>query len=211
VTGGAILWLVLIGVLAGLLMVFLVTTRRMSVLIARTRDLERVQRSVESIDLRLAAVIDPLVARLDEIRRRGGDPQALARDLGPAQAMLGDLADEARALRLPEVLADQASVMIHETERAARAAELVEHGLGAMLAARGHRELEAQTSLKRGALNLRHAREAFGRAAAVVAALRPADVAGRPGYGLRGPAPTPRPVPTEQDDQDVDGSFEPRM
>ncbi len=210
-TGGAILWLALIGVLAGLLLLFLVTTRRMSVLIARTRDLERVQRSVESIDLRLAGVIDPLVARLDEIRRRGGDPQALARDLGPAQATLGDLADEARALRLPAILADQASVMIHETERAARAAELVEHGLGAILAARGNRELEGQTSLKRGALNLRHAREAFGRAAADVAAMRPADVAARPGHGSGAYSTTPRPAPTHEGDQDVDGSFEPRM
>jgi hypothetical protein len=211
VTGGLILWLALIGVLAGLLTVFLVTTRRMSVLIARTRDLERLQRTVESIDVRLAAVIDPLVARLDEIRRRAGDPQALARDLEPAKAMLEDLAAETRSLHLPQVLAHQEAVMVHEMERAVRAAELVEHGLDAMLAARGHRELEAQTSLKRGALNLRHAREAFGYAVADVVAMRPADVAVRPGYASRGTAPTSRPVPTELADSDDDGSFEPRM
>jgi hypothetical protein len=210
-TVAAILWIALLAVLFGLLALFLGTTRRMSVLIARTRDLEQVQRSVESIDLRLAAVTDPLVARLDELRRRTGDPQALARELEPAQATLQDLAAETRALRLPEVLAGQAAVMVHETERAVRAAALVEHGLQAMLAARGNRELEAQTSLKRGALNLRHAREAFGRAAADVAALRPADVARRPGDGSRGPVPTPRPDPDVAGDQDLDGSFDPRM
>ena len=213
-TAGPILWIALIAVLFGLLVLFLLTTRRMSVLIARTRDLERVQRSVESIDLRLAAATDPLVARLGEIRRHAGDPGALARELLPAQAMLRDLAAETQTLRMPEVLAGQAAVMIHETERAVRAAELVEHGLDAMLAARGNRELEAQTSLKRGALNLRHAREAFGRAAADVAALRPADVAPRQGDGSRGPVPTPRTVPGEPGDlgdQDLDEPFEPRM
>lgn len=208
---GAILWIALIAVLFGLLALFLGTTRRMSVLIARTRDLEQVQRSVESIDIRLAAVTDPLVARLDELRRRTGDPQALARELDPAQATLQDLAAETRALRLPEILAGQAAVMVHETERAVRAAALVEHGLQAMLAARGNRELEAQTSLKRGALNLRHAREAFGRAAAEVAAMQPADVARQPGDGLGGSVPMPPPVPGEPRDQDLDGSFEPRM
>ena len=210
-TVGPILWIALISVLIGLLVLFLLTTRRMSVLIARTRDLEQVQQAVESIDLRLAAVTDPLVARLDEIRRRAGDPQALARELEPAQAMLQDLAVETRALRLPEVLAGQALVMVNETDRAVRAAALVEHGLDAMLATRGNREMEAQTSLKRGALNLRHAREAFGRAAAEVAAMRPADVARRPGGGPRGPVPTPWPVPGEPGDQDLDGPFEPRM
>jgi hypothetical protein len=145
------------------------------------------------------------------MRRRVGNPQALARDLEPAQAMLRDLAAETRTLRLPDVLARQAAVMIHETERAVRAAEIVEHGLDAMLAARGNRELEAQTSLKRGALNLRHAREAFGRAATQVAAMRPADVARRPGDGSRSPIPTPRPVPGEPGDQYLDGPFEPRM
>ena len=56
--------------------------------------------------------------------------------------------------------------MVHETERAVRAADLVAHGLDALLAAGATYEMEAQTSLKRGTLNLRHAREVFGRAAA---------------------------------------------
>ncbi len=173
-----ILW---VGLLVVLLLLFLLTLRRLSVLIARTRDLERVQRSVDSIDRRFAAAIGPIVNRLDEIRRRSGDPLDLARELDPAGGILQDLAAETRKLRVPAVLAGQAEIMVHEMDRAVRAMDLVGHGMGALLAARGHRELEAQTSLKRGALNLRHARDAFGRAAAEVAAIRPADVAQRPG------------------------------
>jgi hypothetical protein len=172
-----ILW---VGLLVVLLLLFLAVLRRLSVLIARTRDLERVQRSVESINRRFAIAIGPIVDRLDEIRRRSGDPMLLARDLDPARSMLEDLAVETRKLRVPAMLAGQAAVMVHEMDRALRATELVGHGMDALLAARGHRDLEAQTSLKRGALNLRHARDAFGRAAAEVAAVRPADVARRP-------------------------------
>ncbi len=213
-TAGAILWLALLVVLLGLLVVL---ARRISVLIARTRDLERVQRSVESIDRRLAATSDPLVAHLDEVRRHSGDPHALAQDLGPALAILEELAAETAALRVPAVLAGQEAVMIHETERAVRAAELVVHGLDALLTSRGHRDLEAHTSLKRGALNLRHAREAFARAAAEVAALRPVDLAVRPGNRFRAPirtAQTATTVPSalfEAGDRDPDGPSEPRM
>ena len=54
--------------------------------------------------------------------------------------------------------------LVAELERARRALEMVEHGTSMMLMARrGPRELEAQTSIKRGYLNLIHAREAFAR------------------------------------------------
>ncbi len=172
-----ILW---VGLLVVLFLLFLLTLRRLSVLIARTRDLEQVQRSVDSIDRRFAAAIEPLVGRLDEIRRRSGDPLVLSRELEPARGMLQELAAETRKLRVPAVLAGQAAILVQELDRAVRATELVGHGMDALLAARGHRELEAQTALKRGALNLRHARDAFGRAAVEVAAVRPADVARRP-------------------------------
>lgn len=208
---GVILWLALVVVLLGL---FVVIARRASVLIARTRALQRLQRSVESIDRRLAATSDPLVARLDDVRRHEGDPHSLAQDLGPALAILEELATETAALRVPAVLAGQGAAMIHETERAVRAAELVGHGLDALLATHGHRELEAHTSLKRGALNLRHAREAFAQAAAQVAALRPVDLAARPGTRPRASirtATTATTRPFDAGNRDPDGPFEPRM
>ena len=47
----------------------------MSVLVARTRDLEQFQRAVAELDAALGtAIVDPLVTSLDEIRRRAGDP-----------------------------------------------------------------------------------------------------------------------------------------
>ena len=207
-TAGAIIWA---GLLVALFGLFIVVARRMTGLIARTRELERIQVSVGSIDGRLAAAIDPLDARHDGIRRHGGDAAALARDLGPTRVLLQDLAVEAGALRMPAGLAAQASVLVNETKRAAAAADLVVRGLDATLSGSGSIQAEAQTSLKRGALNLRHAREAVGQVAAEIAALRPADlapgaVAGRPNAASPGGAPF-----AEDADPELEEPSEPRM
>ncbi|HXG40826.1 MAG TPA: hypothetical protein VNJ28_07780, partial [Candidatus Limnocylindrales bacterium] len=59
------------------------------------------------------------------------------------------------------------AAIVAELERAGRALEMVEHGRSILASARrGGRELEAQTSIKRGYLNLLHAREAIRRHAA---------------------------------------------
>jgi hypothetical protein len=208
VTVGAIIWA---GLLVALVALFVVITRRMSTLIGKTRGVEELQRSVESMDRRLGAAVDPVVTRLDGIRRRAGDAEGLARDLVPARAMLLDLAAEARALELPESLAAQGAVMVHETARAVRAVDLVAHGLEALLSARGSYEGEAQTSLKRGALNLRHAREAFARAAAEIAAVRPADLAPGVRWGAANPVPGGGTTYGDSGDTDLEGPFEPRM
>jgi hypothetical protein len=170
----ALLWLgLLVAVLLGL---FLVTARRMSKLIARTRDLEAFQRAIADLDASLGTVVDPLVTQLDEIRRRAGDPVSLSRGLDAIQGHLRELVGRGRELRPPRALAEDATAMLAELDRASRAADLLEHGLDALLAHRGHRELEAQTSLKRAALNLRNARGAAAYIARRVAAVRPADL-----------------------------------
>ena len=207
-TAGAIIWAAL---LVALLALFVGTARRMSELAARTRELERLQGSVESIDRRLAAATEPLIARLDAIRRHAGDAGSLAGDIGPARGMLEELSVEARALQLPARLSAQKSVMVQETERAVRAADMVAHGLDVMLAARGNYGTEAEVSLKRGALNLRHARDAFGRAAAAVAALQPADLAPGAAGGVASPVPGAGTAFDGSSDSSPEGPFEPRM
>ncbi len=181
-TAGVAVWLIVLIALAAM---FVIVLRRMSVLAARTRDLEQFQRTTGSLDTRLAAITGPMVSRLDEIRRRAGDPQALADQLETTQAALRELAGEARGLRVPAGMAALGTGLADEVERASRAADMVEHGLDALLAGRSGRELEAQTSLKRGALNLRHAREASARLVAEIASVRPADLIERTGSGSR--------------------------
>ncbi len=184
-TGGTGLWLGLLVVLVALAVLVL---RRMSRLIARTRELERFQRDAFDLDARFGAAADPLVHQLDEIRRRAGDPQIVVAALPGAADALRSAAIEAKTLRAPRALQELATGLVRELERAIRATEMVEHGLGAMLTVRGNRELEAQTALKRGALNLRHARGAFHELAVQAWKVRPADLAvpaARPGTPAR--------------------------
>ena len=72
--------------------------------------------------------------------------------------------DEARGMRGPSSAMAIRSELVADLERAERALGMVEHGASILAAARrGSRELEAQTSIKRGYLNLLHAREAIAR------------------------------------------------
>lgn len=179
------LWLALLAVLGGL---FALTLRRMSRLVAVTRELERYQRTVADLDTRFGSTIGPLVEHLDEIRRHSGDPNAVAEALPDATDRLRAIVDETSSLRAPAGLVDRTPTLVREAERAIRAVEFVDHGLQGLIAARGPRELEAQTSLKRGALNLRHSREAFGTAVSAIAAVRPADLAAHGGARSRAAA-----------------------
>jgi hypothetical protein len=201
-----ILWLALLVVLA---LLFVVTLRRMSALVARTRDLERYQRAVEAIDRRFAAAVQPLVRGLDETRRHAGDPDALSERLTETQGVLAALQVEIRALAAPPPLVGTVAPLAGDIDRAVRAASLVEHGLGALARSSLGRDLEAQTSLKRGALNLRHAQEAFGLRAHEVASLRPVDIA--PGATHRSSVPAQIGVYGPADGEDLDGRFDPRM
>ena len=205
---GTTLWLLILAALAAAAGIVL---RRMSRLVARTRELEGFQRGAAALDRRFADATGPLVTALDEIRRHAGDPQELAKLLPGASDGLRAAAADSRALRPPAPLADRAAGLVRELDRAVRATELVEHGLTALLAARGSRELEAQVSLKRGALNLRHSRDAFALIVAELVRLDPVDLAAIAANRSSAPVST---VPTYLVDGvegNGDSAFDPRM
>jgi hypothetical protein len=153
---------------------FLLVLQRASRLVARTREHERFQRAIADLDMRFGRTIDPVIAGLDEIRRHRMGADALADILARAGDELRTEIDETRALRGPAGLTDVPPSYARELERAERAVGLAEHGRSGLMATRGGpRELEAQTSLKRAALNLRHAREAAGLVARRVAETLP--------------------------------------
>src|SRR5262245_51874932 len=96
-----LVWLLVLGVL---LVLGILVLRRISALVARTRDLERYQKALTSLDERSAAVIDPLVRELDGARRQHLDPTGLRNAVTAAQGTIADLALEARALPTPAPL-----------------------------------------------------------------------------------------------------------
>jgi hypothetical protein len=178
---------------------FLLVLQRASRLVARTREHQQFQRTIADLDVRFGRTIDPVIGGLDEIRRHRIGADALAEVLAKAGDELRSEIDETRALRGPAGLTDVPSSFARELERAERAVGLAEHGRSGLIATRGGpRELEAQTSLKRAALNLRHAREAAGLVARRVAeTLPPGTQRARSGTGPSRP-PTPLAVSAGQ-------------
>jgi hypothetical protein len=193
-----LVWVALLVILA---VVAWLVTRRVTAFAGRTRGLEQFQRDIATIDARMAALVTPLVARLDDLRRLAGDPGAVASDLAPAASSLEQLASVARGLRPPEPLAQRAGAIVAELERALRALDLLDHGLRTALEGRRDTSPEAGVALKRGTLNLRHARDAVGRVAGELVALRPADVLAMPGGNRLDVVPA-TPVPAFSDTPD---------
>ena len=202
----ALLWFAVLVALGAL---FVKTFRKMSTLTTRTQDLEDFQEAVESIDRRFGGATQPLLRGLDEARRHAGDPAGLPALVTEAQLVIDELTGETTALAAPPGLAPVVAAMTGDLERAGRAAMLVEHGLAMMANTTIGRDLEAQTSLKRGALNLRHARDAFAERARKVADLRPADMV--PATPARNGRPATAAGYPPSDIVGVEGDFEPRM
>jgi hypothetical protein len=151
-----------IALAAGLAVVLRGTGR----IVARTREVEQFQGAVRDLAARVDDSLGGAAGQIDAVRRRQVDPDAIADTITAATDAVQRYAEEARALRAPRKAQQVRSGLVAELERAERALAMVEHGTTIMATARrGPRELEAQTSIKRGYLNLIHAREAFARRA----------------------------------------------
>ncbi|HEV7604624.1 MAG TPA: hypothetical protein VGO15_06625 [Candidatus Limnocylindrales bacterium] len=133
-------------------------------IVARTRELEQFHAGVRDLAARVDASLDGAAGQVDAVRRRQVGPDTIAQTIVAASDAVERYTDEAKALRGPRKAMHIRADLIAELDRAQRALEMVEHGTSMMVVARrGSRELEAQTSIKRGYLNLIHAREAFAR------------------------------------------------
>ncbi len=149
-----------IALAAGLAVVLRGTGR----IVKRTRELEHFRGSVRDLAARVDASLGAAAGQIDAVRRRQIGPDTIVDTIVAATDAVDRYADEAKALRGPRKAQTIRQDLVGELERARRALEMVEHGASMMLmAGRGPRELEAQTSIKRGYLNLIHAREAFAR------------------------------------------------
>jgi hypothetical protein len=155
---GIIVPLVLAALLALLLALFV---HRAARALARVRAVERWEahrREVARAGLRLLA---PVVPEVDAARRRAGDPERLQRGLVDAVEGLRELIERSSAP------GGDGRSLVDALERAVRALELVRHGLaptGSRDTGPSH-QLEAQTAVKRGYLELLHARDALAERA----------------------------------------------
>jgi len=146
---------------------FAIVLRRAGRIVARTREIEGFRSSVRDLTTRIDQSLEGAAGRIDAVRRG----QLGADTIGPTIAAATDAISRytlaARALKGPSIAAEVRDAIVEDLERAERALGMVDHGAGILAQVRRRgRELEAQTSIKRGYLNLIHAREAIVRHAA---------------------------------------------
>ena len=155
-----------------LAMGFAIVLRRAGRIVARTREVESFRSSVRDLAARIDQSLDGAIGRIDAVRRQQLAAGTIGATIEAATDAISRYIDEARALRGPATAEAIRDDLVAELERADRALGMVDHGatILAQVTRRG-RELEAQTSIKRGYLNLVHAREAIVRHAARAADL----------------------------------------
>jgi ABC-type transporter Mla subunit MlaD len=164
-------WIVLLPILAftalaaGVIVVF----RRTGSIVGKTRETEGFRSSVRDLCGRIDASLAGAAARIDQVRHHEIGPDMIGETLTDASDAVDRFLDEAKALRVPSTAAEIRDDLVSGLERAGRALATVEHGTTIMASVRGGaRELEAQTSIKRGYLNLIHARDYIARQASLV-------------------------------------------
>ncbi len=149
-----------------LLALFALVLRRAGRFIASTRDVERFRRQVGDLAARAETSLGEICAQIDAVRRGQVSADALGDDLAASTDAVTRYAAEARGFKAPRDGQRILDEIVGELERAGRALEMVEHGRAIQTSARsGGREIEAQTSIKRGYLNVLHAREAIAHQA----------------------------------------------
>lgn len=161
-----------------LLLALVVFLRRAGQLLAVTRRRETFRRAVTDLVGRIGTSLDGLASRVDGVRRHTLDAAAIQDNLVAAAAAVSRYAAEASALQPTGAHVEIRTAILADLERAERAIQMVEHGCTILAGATrmGARELEAQTSIKRGYLNILHAREAIGRHGARALEVAPDEV-----------------------------------
>jgi hypothetical protein len=170
----------------------LVVLRRAGRIVARTREVEHFRSAVRELTTRIDQSLEGAVGRIDAMRRGQLGAEELPPTIAAATDAVERYAEEARSLKGPKAGEPIRDAIVEDLERAGRALAMVGHGATILAQARRRgRELEAQTAVKRGYLNLVHAREAIVRHAAAAEELEVPPVETAPEGSA--PAPTSRP------------------
>ncbi len=147
--------------------------QRASGALRATRRVERFQQDAAALGARLDALLAATIVQVDGVRRHEVDACTVLDDLADTMAALdGGLAD-AEGLMAPPAQAASRLGIIAEVRHAQRALDMVQYGCQLAAGPRARaRSTESQIAIKRGYLNLLHAREALAQHVGDLAAAR---------------------------------------
>ncbi len=153
---------------------FVLLLRRAARVMAIARQLDAFRNAVQDLASRSAASLGSVAERIDAVRRGAVAPDTIGDALVEAVEGVARHRAEADAIVVPEGYSRIRTRLLDELERADRALEMVGHGCDALEGMVGRpRQDEGNTAVKRGYLNLLHAREAIVDVAADLRARPP--------------------------------------
>lgn len=156
-----------------LVALFVAVARRAGRVISESREAEDFRQGVADLARRVDVSLAGIVERIDAVRRHLVPPDGIDENLKAALDALERYGGEAAGLVAPAPAGPLQRGIQDEIARAERALEMVEHGCRMLSAgSRSARDLEGETAIKRGYLNLLHAREAIATHALEVAETR---------------------------------------
>ena len=142
---------------------FLLVLRRAARVVAETHEMDGFRRTAGDLTARIAASLAGAGERVDAVRRGQMAPDTIGETLDVARDAMERYRAETEALVVPTGYDPLRVRLAEELGRAARALEMIDHGCATLSAASigRAREAEGQTAIKRGYLNILHAREAI--------------------------------------------------
>ncbi|MBM4407727.1 MAG: hypothetical protein FJ038_03790 [Chloroflexi bacterium] len=144
-------------------------------LVLESRELASFRRAVRDLARRLDETLDAMVIQVDRVRRHQVDVASVSEGLDQALERMLEFGAEAQNLGGPATSSGAYRAFVEEIDRAERALQMVEHGCAILSTPGGnYRQAEAETAIKRGYLNVVHARAGIARHAADIDAVRPA-------------------------------------
>jgi hypothetical protein len=149
-----------IALVAGVIVVFRGTGR----IATRSRETKQFRSAIKDLASRTDTMLEAVAGKIDVVRHHDAPPESIRLALAEATETLERYGEEARgwtgAGRAQSIRDD----LVAELDRAKRALGIVAHAADILAAPRrGIPDLEAETAIKRGYLNLLHAREAIAR------------------------------------------------
>ncbi|HEX5466741.1 MAG TPA: hypothetical protein VFW92_08730 [Candidatus Limnocylindrales bacterium] len=160
--------------LALLVYVFIEFARRARVALALAREAAGFRAAASGLGHTIDELLGHLAQRTDAVRHGTLPPGELTDELQAAVQTLDQAADTARGFAAPSAAEPLRDELAEDIARGSRAVEMILHGCQLAADGRGRQtELEAQTNVKRGYLNLLHAREALAGHVADAARTQP--------------------------------------
>ena len=145
--------------IAGLVVYAVLRTREVG---RESRETQALRAAAASLASRVDATLAAVLASVDEVRRHRSPPAEALPEVGAAITAVDAYTEEIGNLQVPAAAIRVRENLVADLRRAERALDRIQHGCRQLMeASRRIGDADEQATVRRGYLELQHAREAF--------------------------------------------------